>query len=260
LIVRIADQTGASSDRIAQAFAAVRNSFSMIDLNTQIDALDAKVSGATQLSLYAAVQDLLIDQLVWFVRNVDLSQGLASVVERYQAGIEQVAAALDGILPPDAKAARDTRQLALVAEGVPDRLARRIADLPMLALAPDIVMVADRGGRSVSDAAATFFAAAAYFRLDRVATAAREIRVSDYFDRLALDRSLNSIEEALRRLAADMMAGGATGAEAVDAWVKPRSQSVERIRMAVHEIAGSGLTLSKLAVAASMLGDLAGEK
>ena len=40
-------------------------------------------------------------------------------------------------------------------------------------------------------------------------------------------------------------------------WIKPRAHQVERIRMAVHEIAGSGLTLSKLAVAASMLGDLA---
>ena len=115
-----------------------------------------------------------------------------------------------------------------------------------------------RGRRTVVEPLlATFFAAAAYFRLDRVAEAARQIRVSDYFDRLALDRSLSAIEEALRRLAADMMAGGATGAPAVEAWIVPRSQQVERIRMAVHEIAGSGLTLSKLAVAASMLGDLA---
>ncbi len=40
-------------------------------------------------------------------------------------------------------------------------------------------------------------------------------------------------------------------------WVKPRQAEVERIRSAIHEIAGSGLTLSKLSVAASLLGDLA---
>jgi glutamate dehydrogenase len=39
--------------------------------------------------------------------------------------------------------------------------------------------------------------------------------------------------------------------------VTARHEDVERVRMAVHEIAASGLTLSKLAVAASMLGDLA---
>jgi glutamate dehydrogenase len=43
----------------------------------------------------------------------------------------------------------------------------------------------------------------------------------------------------------------------VEEWVRPRQAEVERIRSAIHEIAGSGLTLSKLSVAASLLGDLA---
>ncbi len=45
LIVRIADQTGAASPAIAAAFAAVRNSYDLIELNSQIDALDNKISG-----------------------------------------------------------------------------------------------------------------------------------------------------------------------------------------------------------------------
>ena len=53
-----------------------------------------------------------------------------------------------------------------------------------------------------------------------------------------------------------MVGNGATGPAAVDAWVVPRSGEVERIRAAVHGIASSGLTLSKLSVAASLLGDL----
>ena len=43
LSVRIADQTGATSDRIAAAFAAVRNSFDMPMLNTAIDGRDNKI-------------------------------------------------------------------------------------------------------------------------------------------------------------------------------------------------------------------------
>ncbi len=37
----------------------------------------------------------------------------------------------------------------------------------------------------------------------------------------------------------------------MEAWVAPRRAKVDRIRMSVHEIANSGLTLSKLSVAAS---------
>ena len=49
----------------------------MTALNTEIDGLDNKIPGALQLDLYAAVQRLLRDRVVWFLRNVDLTKGLA---------------------------------------------------------------------------------------------------------------------------------------------------------------------------------------
>jgi glutamate dehydrogenase len=131
-----------------------------------------------------------------------------------------------------------------------------LANLPLLTAAPDIVLVADRTGKSIGEVAATYFAAGAFFRLDRMTSAASTIPIADYFDRLALDRARDSIGDAERRLAAAMVGNGAAGVAAVEAWVKPRHDEVERVRQAVHEIASSGLTLSKLTVAASLLGDL----
>jgi glutamate dehydrogenase len=163
---------------------------------------------------------------------------------------------LDRALSPDVAEARAARQQALVEGGVLVDLAGRIADLRVLASAPDIVLVADRTGKPVSEVAATYFAAGAFFRLDRIAAAAENIPIADYFDRLALDRARDSIGDAERRLTAAMVGDGAAGAGAVEAWIAPRKAEVERIRLAVHEIASSGLTLSKLSVAASLLGDL----
>ena len=65
------------------------------------------------------------------------------------------------------------------------------------------------------------------------------------------------MEREERRLTAAMVGNGHAGSDAVEEWLKPRQAEVERIRTAIHEIAGSGLTLSKLSVAASLLGDLA---
>ncbi len=257
LIVRIADQTGAAASTIAAAFAAVRQSYQMIELNAEIDALDNKLAGAVQLDLYAAVQDLLLDRIVWFLRHVDLTQGLEKIVAHYKDGIAQVEAALDRALSKQAMAARSARVSALSKAGVPDALARRFASLGVLKAAPDIVLVADRANKAVGEVTATYFATEAFFQLDRVAGAVGNIVVSDYFDRLALDRALDSIGDAERRLTAAMVGNGHAGAGAVEEWVKPRQAEVERIRSAIHEIAGSGLTLSKLSVAASLLGDLA---
>jgi glutamate dehydrogenase len=259
LVVRIADQTGTAAPEIAKAFAAARDSYDMPTLNAEIDALDGKVKGAVQLSLYEAVQNLLLDRLVWFLRNVDLTKGLAGVVEHHREGIAALLESLDTVLPPEAAAARAARANELVAAGVPEALAQRIAGLAELAAAPDLVLIADRTGKPIDAIAATYFAAEAHFRIDRVVTAARGVPVADYFDRLALDRALDTIGEAERRLTAAMVETGKSGAEAVEAWIAPRKVEVERIRAAIHQIAGSGLTLSKLTVAASLLGDLAKE-
>jgi glutamate dehydrogenase len=256
LIVRIADQTGAQPAAIAAAFAAVRDSFGMTALNTAIDGLDNIVPGKLQLELYAAVQDLLLDRIIWFLRNADLSKGLAEVVAHYRDGIAAVEAALDGALSEESLTARAARKAKLVEAGVPEELAGRLANLPSLTAAPDIVLVADRTGKAIGEVAATYFAAGAFFRLDRMTSAASTIPIADYFDRLALDRARDSIGDAERRLAAAMVGKGAPGAAAVEAWVKPRHDEVERVRLAVQEIANSGLTLSKLTVAASLLGDL----
>jgi glutamate dehydrogenase len=256
LVVRIADQTGASVARIAAAFAAVRDSYGMTALNSDIDALDARISGRLQLELYRAVQDLLLDRLVWFLRNVELAQGLAAIVAHYRAGIATVAAALDAALQEPASAACKARAADLKNQGVPEHLARRIAMLPALAAAPDIIMVADRTGHPIAEVAATYFAVAAFFRLDRITAAARGIVIADYFDRLALDRALDSIGEAERRLTA-LVVGKGTGGAAVEAWVASRKSEVDRVRLSINEIADSGLTLSKLSVTASLLADLA---
>jgi glutamate dehydrogenase len=257
LVVRMADQTGASAAGIAAAFAAVRDSYGMSALNEEINTLDGKISGSVQLGLYAAVEELLLDRLVWFLRNVDLTRSLASLVDHYRNGIAGVAAALDTALPKAAMEARKARTAELTKSGVPEQLAQRLANLPLLKAAPDIVLVADRTKHPVAEVTATYFAAEAFFRIDRIAIAAGEIAVTDYFDRLALAHALDSIGDAERRLTAAMVATGASGEAAVEAWIKSHAAEVERIRTAIHEIAGSGLTLSKLSVAAGLLGDLA---
>src|SRR6185437_9450213 len=131
LMVRIADQTGAGADAIAFAFTAVRDSYEMPALNEELNGLDNKVPGALQLSLYAAVEDLLLDRLVWFLRNVDLKPGLEKIVTHYRESIAQVTASLDSALSKDVALARAARAAELVKAGVDEALARKLADLPI---------------------------------------------------------------------------------------------------------------------------------
>ncbi|KLK92080.1 NAD-glutamate dehydrogenase [Microvirga vignae] len=258
MVARLVDQTGADAPTIAAAYAATRDSFGLTDMNNAIDALDGVVPGKLQLRLYGELQDLLMNRIVWFIRNVDFAtHSLDTIIGTYQAGIAEVERSLQKTLSPEAHEAWNARIKALVDQGTPEALARRIAALPDLVAAPDIALTAQKTGKPVGDIACTHFALEAAFRLGSLIGAAREISVSDYFDRLALDRAVDSIAYAHRGLTAEVAVHDLSGADAVHAWSEKRGADVSRIRSAVDSIVSSGLTLSKITVAASLLGDLA---
>ncbi|MGF6308453.1 glutamate dehydrogenase [Bradyrhizobium sp. i1.8.4] len=254
-VVRLIDETDADIPTIVMAYVAVDECYGLKWLNDAIDALDTCIDGQVQLSLYASVQDLLLSRMVWYVRNVDFRDGLEAVVARFGPAIRQIVAGLDTTLPPDLQAARGKRRQELADAGVPAGLAFELADLDALVSAPDIVTVAERTTRPIGDAASTFFAAEANFRLDRIIAAARSVPANDYFERMAIDRAIEQIGGAERKLAADMLATGQSGHPAVEIWLAAHPEAA-RIRRSVEEIAASGLTLAKLTVAANLLGDL----
>jgi len=258
MVARLVDETGADAPTIAAAYAATRDSFGLTEMNVAIDALDGVVPGQLQLRLYGELQDLLMNRIVWFIRHVDFAtHSLDSIIGTYEAGIAEVERHLPETLSPHALAEWEERTQALIQQGAPEDLARRLAALPELVAAPDIVLTAQRTGKSVADIARTHFALEAAFRLGALIGLAREISVSDYFDRLALDRAIDAIALAHRNLTAEVTSEGAPGPEGVQAWSEKRGTDVNRIRSAVDSIVASGLTLSKVTVAASLLGDLA---
>jgi glutamate dehydrogenase len=254
-MVRLIDETDADIPTIVMAYVAVDECYGLKWLNDAIDALDACIDGQLQLSLYAVIQDLLLSRMVWYVRNVDFKDGLEAVIARFGPAIREIVAGLDTALPADLQAARSKRRQDLTVAGVPAGLAGELADLDALISAPDIVTVVERTGRAIGDAAATFFAAEANFRLDRIVASARSVPANDYFERLAIDRAIDQIAAAERRLAADMLSTGQSGQQAVETWLAAHPEAT-RIRRSVEEIAASGLTLAKLTVAANLLADL----
>lgn len=254
LIQIVSDTTGASKADIACAFAIVRDAYQLTALNEEIDALDTQISGALQLSLYGAVQRLVIDRIGWFLTNVEFGEGLADVVDHYRSGIAAFEPVLERTMarPVAEKIAADTQEL--VERGVPEGLAGRIASMAVYAILPDMILVRDACGRDPEEVANAYFALGAIFGLGRLDAAARDLQVNDYYDALALDRARQSLASARRHLTIDVLQleGG------LEAWRAARAGKVERVARAMGDIIdGGALTVSKLAVAGGLLDDLA---
>ncbi|MCJ2121199.1 NAD-glutamate dehydrogenase [Methylobacterium sp. J-077] len=253
LVRRLVDETGADAAIIAKAYAVTRDVFGLRELNAAIDGLTGQIGGQTQLELYGEVQNLLAGHMVWFIRNLDLSGDIAPLVDRYREGIATIQSSLASSLRPEVTMDLEARQDRLVAQGMSTSLARRLASLPALMSAPEIVKAAESGRHAISDIAATHFAVEHTFCLDDLASASRKIRCSDTFDQMAIERALLEISKAHRHLTAEVLQDMGVGEAAVVRWISLLDPSSERAVGTLKSLLASDLNVSKLVVAASLL-------
>ncbi len=257
-VVRLADQSGSSAPAIALAFAVALEVFAFDDTRAEVDALDGIVTDAVQKRLYSELRALVLELSAWFLRHGDLSPvGIEESVRFFKRKTEKLADALEDSLPSPRRNAAAARLHDLTAAGLPESLARRLSALPDLAAAPDIALSAQRLSRPIVDIAKMHFAIEDTFAIDALTKAARTTPVTDYFDRLALERALDTVSNAHRDLVADIVSHATGEPNPVAAWHTRRGQDVEHARSAVQTIVSSGLTVSKVMVAAGLLSDLA---
>ncbi|MHB1109284.1 MAG: NAD-glutamate dehydrogenase [Devosia sp.] len=250
--------TSADAGQVAAAYAAARDAYGLTDYNAALDALDGAISGQTQLALYAEIEALLTRATLWFLRNASFEAGLQPLIERYAEGVGEVKAQLSVVMPPYLAESISRRAASFESGGAPKQAARRIAELSALSFACDIVLVADRAGVAVADAATAFFGVLDLFRLGRIVEAGNAIVLGDRFDRMALDRALANLARAQRDLTADVLAVG-TGeiSTRLAAWHEARPEAIDRVIGSVGGLIEGEVTVSRLSVAAGLLSDLA---
>ena len=186
-----------------------------------------------------------------------MTAGLEKQIGHYRSGLDTLARHLDRVLPEDARALVAAAEAELIARKVPKALAARIARLRYLSRGPDIVLVATQTKRPVETVARAFFGIGVRLGIDRLAARAGRVEVGDYFDRLALARSVESVFGSQRSLVAEILCGSTARSDPLAVWAKKNGEALGRTEEAMTEMIESGdLTLAKVAVAGSYLQDL----
>jgi glutamate dehydrogenase len=243
-VLRTREVSGLDGAEAARGFVLSDGAFGLSQLKTRIDALDLKVDAAVQARLYGDIAEQFRRAACWFLAHVPLDAPMADTVVQYRAGVEALRQGCS-------LAAQDNARIAdLVKAGVPAELARDMSLLPTLAMALDVVLLAQETGKDAAKVAPLYFTLGEKLGLDRLRSLAGRYRPPEHWDRLALRRLLDDLSQSQRGIARKLLAGGTSAED----WARAQRGALERTQSFLNTLESSGeISVAKLMLASSQI-------
>ena len=246
------EKTGMGPADVTRAYAIVRDAFGLRGLWTGIESLDTVVPAALQTAMLLETVRLTERAAAWFLASCHQPLDIAKETEAFRPGIEALMGGLDNVLDAEEAARLVARVASYVEQGVPDDLARRVAALPVLAAAPDLVRIAGRTGRDVAAVAAVYFMLGRRFGLEWLRDKAATAKADNHWQKQAIAALVDDLFAHQTALTVRVLeATDELPAEApVDGWIALRRPVVERVEQLLSELRTQPhVDLSMLAVA-----------
>jgi glutamate dehydrogenase len=253
-ITRLGEATGSSAVDIARAYTVARDIYHLRDVWAQIEALDDKLVAELQMDMVLAVGRLLERTTLWFLRHSGgKAIDITATVRRYEAGVVELSEDLAAILPAEHIKLLEAEARTLQAKGAPQELARRIASLPLLSSACDIVRIAGED-QDVREVARIYFRLGARLGIDWLRETSRKLRTKNRWQKDALEGIIEDFYSHQSLLTSQVLEAGQGQARPVRSWMQRNRQSIARLRHLVEELrAVNVVDISMLTVANQQL-------
>ena len=255
-VYEVKEETGLAVGDIVAAFVVVREVFGLQKQWDAINALDYKVSAATQYDMHQSVSDSLKSQVLWMLRNLEQPFNVSELVDRFKTPFEKLFGIKQSVLSKPAQATFVNRRDGLKNEGVGHGLATFVSAFEVLASGPDIIMVAEESGKSVDYVAGIHFALGDLLHFDWLRQRADRIAQDDHWETLATRSILEDLADQQRQLVQQVCAnaGRKTVKQAIAAWEKQQATTLIRSGRLAEDLRSSGaLSVAKLSFAARHL-------
>jgi len=260
-VSRLVDATGMLPADIVKAYVMVRDGLSLPDLYDAIDALDNKVPGEFQNELYAGVGHVIQTVSRWALKTGVNRQPLAATVTAMRKAVTAMDSTLPSLLPEFMKQEAGDWYQRSVGNGVPQKLARKLSQLPALSLLPEIMQVAGDAKADLKKTAKVYFGVSDLFRIGRIDLAAHRATISDHYEALAVARSLDEINAARRTITRTALEKFGRQKDPVATWHDNDRVRIDRAHERISAlIEGGEINVARLTVAAGMMGDVARDR
>jgi glutamate dehydrogenase len=198
-VSRLVTETGAEASDVVRAYRIARDVSDAVERWEAIERLAGTVDPGILGELMADVDRMVEVIARWYLAHAPGQLGRA--IEAHHEPFRRFSAAVATAAP---EAWRDERgRLAgrLVDQGVPEHLARRHAFQPVLVHGPNVIAAADATGRSVEDAARTFFAVGDALYIDWLEGRLRDLTATNRWHRWAIQAMEDDLLTVRRQVA-----------------------------------------------------------
>ncbi len=252
------EHTGAPVPDVARAYLAGREVYRAAELWLDIDGLDDGYAADLQTEMRLEVLALMKRATVWFLRHGRPGAAIGDLVAAYAPAVGVVGKSLDKVVPESRKQSRDQRVAYYTNKGAPPDLARRVANLDVLAASCDIGRIASAHEVDARDAARAYYQLGARLGLDWLCQASAGLVVEgDRWRKTAAIGLIDDLQTMQADLTAAMIAeegGEAARPERIEEWLRRRGHALDRIEAVIADLRSTPrIDLPMLSVAAADL-------
>ncbi|MEV4506552.1 NAD-glutamate dehydrogenase [Streptomyces klenkii] len=250
---RLREETGASLEEIVRAQTAARAIFELGSVWDAVEGLDNVVPADVQTRIRLHSRRLVERGTRWLLNNRPQPLELAGTIEFFHDGVAKVWDELPKLLKGADIEWWQGIHDELVAAGVPDDLAVRVAGFSSVFPALDVVAVADRAGKEPLDVAEVYYDLADRLHITQLMDRIIELPRADRWQSMARASIREDLYAAHAALTADILSvgnGSSTPEQRFASWEEKNAAILGRARTTLDEIRGSdAFDLANLSVA-----------
>jgi glutamate dehydrogenase len=155
---RLAGETGASAADLTRANFVAREIFGSLELRQELRSYDNVIDAGVQTRMRVEMRTLVERASRWLATNRRPPLDSQATVDFFAGPVQSVMTRLPELMVGRELAAYEDRLAALVAAGVPEKLASRVAGLPPAYMLLNVIEIAEREALPPEDVARVHFA------------------------------------------------------------------------------------------------------
>ncbi|WNB85475.1 NAD-glutamate dehydrogenase [Cellulomonas sp. ATA003] len=239
-VTRAVEETGASVEHVARAFAVCRELFGLREYVDAVEALDNVVDVGVQTTMYLEFRRLLDRSVRWFLRNVRDDFDVAAEIGRFAPVVRRWRGRMGELLVGSDHERISRGAEEMLALGVPEELATRYAGLLDEFALLDVAETATHATEDADEVARLYFHLSERYGasalLDRIA----QLERGDRWQALARGAMRDDLYAALEALTRSVLTldGDGSVEERTAAWEQENAGQLARTRRTIEEMKG----------------------